>query len=1065
MNTRYTLLTLLCCIACTVMYAQDKKNNTSSLSGTVTDAATGAPMHGATIVLQKAGKQTQTNAAGSFTITLVADDSLVVSYVSYITKTVFARAGQLNINIQLNRGEAQLADVVVNTGYQQLPRERSAGSYTHINTSTLNQQVTTGISEKLEAVANGLIMDRQTTNTGRLMIRGLSTIRGPKDPLVVVDNFPYEGDIGNINPNDVESITILKDAAAASIWGARAGNGVIVITTKKGRYSQPLQVELNTAFTFTTVPDLYRLPQMKSSDVIDVEQMLFSNKYRFSDTNNVNRPPFSPVYEILFRQMRGQLTAAQAKEQVDVLRGIDVRDEFNKWMYNTGLSQQYAINVKGGSSNHAWLLGLGYNNNSSVTDDAYQRVNVRLQQVIKPWKQGEFTTSVYLTQSDSRSGKPGYGEVSYRNGGLYPYARFADDNGNALPLIKDLRQLYTDTAGSGKLLDWKYYPLQDYQHSYTTTNMQDVVMNAGLQQRMWQGFTADVKYQYERQYTITNAMNDEQSYYARDMVNRFALVDPVTKMVTWQLPAGAILDASRAILNAHNIRGQLGYNKAWGQHQVTFIAGGELRQVQTQSSTNRTYGLNTGVLTSGRVDYVNTYKMYNGTSSNIAFNDLVNETLNRFVSAFANAAYTYKGRYTLNMSARKDASNLFGVHTNNKWQPLWSAGAAWEVNKEHFYHLAWLPYLKLRASYGFTGNTDPSMSAVTTISSLTNSVYTQTPVAWFQNYANPSLKWETTAITNIGIDFKSSRLSGSIELYQKKGRDLFGSAPPDVTTGTGTLVIKNVASMRGRGADLELNSINIKRKVQWETQLNLSYYTDKVLVYYNANKSGRNFIGNTNSVAYGAEGYPVYSLFSYRWAGLDGNGDPQGYLNGVVSKDWAALTGTAVQLSDMAYSGPALPKLYGNMGNTISYKGLSLSFRISYKFGHYYRRESIVYSTLFESLKGHSDFEMRWQKAGDEAYTYVPAMAYPNVTSRQTFYTGSEVLVSKGDNIRLQYIHLSYRLNNKQYKWLPVKNAEVYANASNLGVLWKADKQVTDPEYRNGLPPAMNISFGLRTQF
>jgi hypothetical protein len=165
------------------------------------------------------------------------------------------------------------------------------------------------------------------------------------------------------------------------------------------------------------------------------------------------------------------------------------------------------------------------------------------------------------------------------------------------------------------------------------------------------------------------------------------------------------------------------------------------------------------------------------------------------------------------------------------------------------------------------------------------------------------------------------------------------------------------------------------------------------------------------------------------------------------------------------YNGPALPVVSGSMGNTVSYKRLSITARITYKLGHYMRRESVNYFNFYNYGQGHSDFSRRWQKPGDEAYTYVPAMDYPTVSTRQTFYSGSEVLVIKADNVRLQYINASYRLSRTDWKRLPFKQAELYCVVNNIGVLWKANSEGIDPEYQYGLSPARTISFGLKTQF
>jgi hypothetical protein len=267
--------------------------------------------------------------------------------------------------------------------------------------------------------------------------------------------------------------------------------------------------------------------------------------------------------------------------------------------------------------------------------------------------------------------------------------------------------------------------------------------------------------------------------------------------------------------------------------------------------------------------------------------------------------------------------------------------------------------------------------------------------------------------------------------------------------------------MEGRGVDIEVNTININKKIKWTSVFNCSFYKDKVVKYYLPNKQGSSFI-NYGEAYSGVEGKPVYSVFSYKWAGLDPlTGDPQGYINGVVSKDYAALTGSNTLVTDMVYNGPLLPTAFGSVGNTVSWKHISLTARIIYKLGYYFRRPSIDYSNLFGSWIGHSDYTQRWQKPGDEQFTNVPSLVYPNISARDAFYIGSETLIDKGDNIRLQYINLSYEIGKSQFKKLPFRQARLFVIMNNLGLLWKANKDGIDPDFKgNSIPPSKSIAIG-----
>lgn len=1048
--------------------ASSQKTGPGQLNGKVISAATRQALPDVTVTLKHSGRQTVTSISGNFTLLIFQPDTLIIHHVGHVEQRVAVSRGNLTpMIISLEENTHELDEVVVNTGYQNLPKERATGSFTQIDNKLYNEQVSTNVLSRLEYITNSLTVNRRISPGGQIMIRGLSTINGVKDPLIILDNFPYEGDINNINPNDVSDITVLKDAAAASIWGAKAGNGVIVITTKKGKLNQGIKIEMNSNITVIDKPDLFYLKNMRTSDYIDVEQMLFSNQYRFSDTANPSHPPFSEVYELLFAQRNGQLTEEQTKSQIDALRGRDLRNDYNQYVYKKAFNQQYSINAGGGSTNYSWLTSFGYDKNISNLDDKYNRMSLRFQNTFNPIQRLQVTAGILYTQNNSTAGRSGYGSISSTTG-IPPYTALADDKGTALPVYNNYRKLFLDTLGGGRLLDWKYYPLEEYKHINNTTSIADITANVGLNFKVTSHINLDVKYQYEKQQTNGRALYDQQSYFTRNLINTYTQLDRSSGLIKYVIPLGGILDLSHNQLESHAVRAQISYHNSWSRHDVSLIGGNEIRQTHTTEYSYRAYGYNDNILTYSNVDYANTYPQFiAGSYDFIPANNDFGDLLNRIVSLYATGADTYCQKYTISLSARRDASNLFGVNTNHKWTPLWSAGGSWDLSKESFYHLLWLPYLKIRATYGYSGNFDPSLSGVTTLSYSGNSPYTNTPSAVVRNFYNPDLQWEKVNLFNLGIDFRfiNDRLTGSIEYYHKKATDLYGSVPIDYTAGlsVGTIT-RNVADMVGKGMDIELNSLNINRKIKWTTTLIVNLNKDKITQYYSDTSNGSYAVSNNGGVN-GYMGKPVYAVFSYKWAGLDPvNGDPRGYLNGQVSKDYTQLTGSGTKMSDLVYNGPALPVISGSLGNTVSWSHLSLSARVTYKLGYYFLKQSINYSNLFTNGNGqHADYAKRWQKTGDEKYTNVPSMIYPANNSRDNFYQNAEVLVDKGDNIRLQYITLSYTIDQNQLKNPSGKHVQIYLNINDIGIIWRANKEGIDPDYRNGIvPPSKSFAIGIR---
>lgn len=1044
------------------------------IKGRVVDAVNNQPMPNASIVLKGGGASAMSLANGSFSLNVKESKGvLIVSYVGYRAQAYnYQLPKDSLVLLKMVLADTGMQTVTVSTGYQKIPKERSTGSFVQLNENLINQQFSTDVISRLESIANGLSVGRKTTGgNGQLLIRGLSTINGPKTPLIVVDNFPYEGDIDNINPNDIESITLLKDAAAASIWGTRAGNGVIVITTKKAGLNKPLSVKLAMGFSITEKPDLWYRPVMSSAEVIETEQFLFSRGYRFADTASPTRPPFTPVYELLFRHRRGQISTDQLNAQLNVLKQQDLRNDFTNYMYQKAIARQYSLQMSAGSQHMAWLLSAGVDDNSSELAATYKRANFRIENTYQPIKGLTFNTSLYYTHSVSKSGKIAYTDLTTIRGGVAPYISLVNADGTAAAVDKDYRRTYIDTAGGGKLLDWNYYPLTDYRHNQQTNTIADLLVNLQLNYQINKALSAELKYQYEQQASNGVLIRDQGSYFTRDYINRFTQINRANGTVINKVPLGGIANFNNASLKVQRLRYQLNFQKQWGQHAVNALLGGDIANIVDERNTNRVYGYDNDLLTVARVDFATTQPTFiTGSNSFIDQGVDFSSILNRTVSLFSNAGYSYKEKYLLNLSVRRDASNNFGVNTNNRWTPLSSVGLGWNLYKESFYKSKWLPYLKLRATYGVSGNVDPSLTAITTIAYSTINPFTGTTSARPDRFANPELRWEKSRQLNIGIDFKTAKgiVTGSVEWYRKTGIDLYAPALIDYTAGLALPTItKNVASMRSNGIDIDLTVRLLQRRnFQWQMQWNINTNTDVVTDYFLLNTNASSFVGDGVGIA-GVLGKPVYSIFRYAWGGLDpNNGNPRGILNKQISTDYSAIQGSGTKIEDLAYFGSVFPRWFGSMGQSFKYKGFALDVRFMFKLGYHFTRTSINYTALFNGATGHSDFSNRWQQPGDELLTNVPSLQYPLVNARETFYNASEVLVEKGDHIRLQYITFSYQLPSTLFPKLPLKNMQLYMNANNLGIVWRANKKQLDPDYFNfSFPPPRNIAFGVRCNF
>ncbi|WP_173003227.1 SusC/RagA family TonB-linked outer membrane protein [Chitinophaga sp. SYP-B3965] len=1034
------------------------------LSGRVMNAD-GTAIPGATVSLRK--EKVAASATGYFSFkTVPGNDTLQVSSIGYASKLVSIPTGQIYSRIILNTLPEELPGVDINvlTGYQNISRKTTTGSVATINNRRFNEQAGTDVLSRLPYIASGLttIPPHLKPTGNRFLVRGLSTFSGPTPPLIILDDFQFNDDPRNINPNDVENVTILKDAAATSIWGARAGNGVIVINTKKGRFNQPFNVTLSTNVTVTKRPDLFSLKLMPASDMIDVETQLFKDKFYDARIPFPAYASLTPAVSILLMEREGKISGPEAKAQLDQLRNRDVRNDFNRYFYQDAVNQQYAINVSQGTEDHAWRFSGGFDNNENELKENYKRYTMRFSNIYKVGKL-DFTSNVFFTQSDSKSGAPAFG--SFRADQLPIYTAFLDKDGQQIPLYtyNSYREGFIDTLGGDKLQNWLYYPLEDYKHVIYRTNIQEINTELGLKYWLTNELTLSAKYRFQNQRTENSLHQDKHSYYTRDMINRFSLIDYSRNTIKYMVPPGGILDIMNINQLSRDARGQVDFNKTFGKHNIAAITGGQISEVLTKENSSRSYGFDEEIYSNAGVDFMNPYPhLITGTEERIPGTSLLNKTNIRFVSIYANAAYTFIDKYTFSISGRRDATNTFGMKTNEKWKPLWSSGFSWLVLNEPDHR--WLSYLKWRFSYGQNGNVDPRKVAITTIRYEGQNAALNSPYARIENFFDSELRWEQVSMLNTGIDFslKNNRLFGSFEFYRKWMRDLYGESRIDPTAGQGDLATKNIGKMAGNGVDIVLSSINIKGKVKWCSDLIVNMHQDKIIKLKDNGKLDPASI--TGGMAVGREGYPAYAYFAYPSAGLDpAYGDPRGYLNGVPSKNYSLILGSGTKLNELVYIGRMLPKWSGSLSNSISWNHFTLTVRIAYKLGYYFRKESINYESLSYLMVGHADYSKRWQRPGDERTTTVPSMKFA-VQDRDRFNMLNSDQAAKGDHIRLENLNLNYQIIRPRLFGSSFGKIEAYVIGNNLGILWRANKDKIDPESLS-IRISPSITFGANFTF
>jgi TonB-linked SusC/RagA family outer membrane protein len=1039
--------------------------NPIDIRGRVIDE-TGKPVPGVTVSI-KGGKMVAfTDDNGEFTLKTVDKDAILVFTSVNMERFEMKIDGQSQLTIKLKPKLSQLGEisVEVNTGYQKLPKERATGSFDFIDNSLINRSVSTDILSRLDGVASGLVFNRNSnnfTNVSPIEIRGQSTIYGNPSPLIVVDNFPYDGDINNINPNDVESVTILKDAAAASIWGVRASNGVIVITTKKGKYNSRTRVSFNTNLTVGEKPDLFYGQQlMSTSDYVDVQSYLYGKGYySYSLTNPYSSAP--PVAQILDSAAKGLISQTQSTADLNQLRTIDSRSQLSKYYYQNSVAQEYSLSLSGGNETQDFYISGGIDkNNANLRYNDYSRYTLNaINNFSLLDRRLDLSVGLTFTRSKTITDNSGAPNEPY----VYPYTKIADPKGNALPVPYPIYSpSFIDTVGGGRLLDWNYRPLDELRLTNNPTTLTDYQIRTSLRYKIIKGLDANVLYQYSYGASNNENYHSPATFFTRNLINEYTnfFGSPANPV-----PMGGILDVANSNYTTNNVRGYLSYSNRLGvDNDLNIIAGSEYKNFTTLSRSYRLYGYNTGTQASIPVDNVNPYPLpYLGYTAQIPNNYANNQTADHYLSYFANGAYSFRERYILSASGRIDQSNLFGVSTNLKTVPLWSVGGSWVISKETFYRVSVLPFLKVRLTDGYNGNVDKSLSAYTTAGLAGTNVWSEQMESVI-NPPNPQLQWEKVNVVNAAVDFanKANRISGTAEYYIKKGMDLIGQSLIRPSAGV-TQFTGNTASNQVHGVDLTLNTINVTgRSFRWNTTLLFNYVRDKI-TKYNLTPAVIAFYAKTGTIN-PFVGRPLYSVFAYKWAGLDSAGNPQVLLGGKPTENYSALENSTT-LSDIKYVGPAQPTFFGSLRNTFEYRAFSVSFNIVYKAGFYLTRNSLVYSQLFAGSPYNPDYSHRWQKSGDEKTTNVPSMVYPDNSLRDDVYSHSDILAVKGDFLRFQDLQVSYTLVPQRII-KGITAIKFYGYVNNIGILWRANKFQIDPDvYPQTYSTPRTYSIGVKADF
>ncbi|RAJ81840.1 TonB-linked SusC/RagA family outer membrane protein [Chitinophaga dinghuensis] len=1028
----------------------------------------GSPVPGVNVMILGTSKGCITNESGEFT--LESDKQLVTlvfSSIGFESKKVVVN-GKDALTVVLEPNVQALQQVVV-TGYQTISRERSAGSFTKVDGAMLQSKSgSMNVVDRLEGLVPGFAVNN-SAKADKFLIRGATSVNGNRAPLFVVDGVPMELEnlTSLVNPNDVESITFLKDATAASIWGARAANGVVVVTTKKGKFTnRSMKVSYDGFLSFKGLPDYNYLHMMNSRQFVDAAKETFNptvhtwNKVTTPAAGNLE-PVVYPHETILYNLNRGIIDQAMANKSLDSLASLNNRGQIEKELLQPGMLSNHSLSFTGGGNFHSYYGSFAYTNQQNNDKSSLQRFGINLRQDFQINKSIKADITTNVSQESSRqfviSNLPDLNTY-------LPYMMFRDQNGNTLShsSIK-FYQPFRENAEKQSKLNLDYNPLDDAAHnSNNKVTVSSVRLNGGLNIKLVKGLTYEGRGQYQLINSKGFSYNDQQSYAVRSELAHYTVAATTPQgMPVYYLPSsGGFYKTVNNQNTSWTVRNQLMYDNHWRneKHQLNMLVGSEVRanKQMNENSFKRGFDFQT-----------NTYQLYDeysltlngvkkpviGTSTptSSTFNSSTYkyaELEDRYFSLYGNGAYTFNRKYNLNSSVRMDQSNLFGTERSQQYKPIWSVGAGWLLSNEPFFQVSQISRLNVRLTYGLGGNAPKPGDGSTrdiimaTSSSLFNGMGAQyTPLS----PGNKMLTWEATHTLNAGIDFEilNQRINGSLDIYNKTTTNLLGQQNVDATTGW-YAVYGNLGKMTNKGFDLQVNSKNISGdKFSWNTLLTLGLNINKVVQL--SRFQALTIDDKPNS--WFVEGYPAYSIFGFNYVGLNNQGNPQILTAGGK---------TVVKMSDakpedISFAGSTQPKWYGGMTNTFRYGQFDLSCLVVYNFGFYMRKDVNRFYSGRLSANLQESFANRWKQPGDEAFTDIPGYIplITNVNDRNTnFYRYALNNIERADYVKLRDFTIGYHLPAAVAGKAGMESCRFYVQLNNV-MLWKMNKDDIDPEYYN----------------
>lgn len=1020
---------------------------------------------------------------------------LFCSYVGHEVQELKLVPGKNQYEITLFPS-AQMLDAVVVTGYQTVERRKLTAAVGKLNIS----DETIGAVKSIDQALAGQIAGLSVTSTSgapgapaKIRIRGTSSLNGTQDPLWVLDGIPLEGtdvpqsnvlnDVSNIqqssiaglNPADIENITVLKDAAATAIYGARAANGVIVITTKKGKVGKPV-INFSSKFTYMPTLSTNRLNMLNSQEKVDLELELLRSNFAYGD----NKGGVSKIisgYGLTDAYKKGGWGALTPEAQTDISRLRNTETDWGDILFRDAFNQEYSLSLSGGNERVTYYTSIGYyQEDGNVKGVGLDRLNIVAKTSYKVNRMLKFGVSLFVNRRNNKTYLTDtYGLVNpvYYSRKANPYYQPFDANGNYVYDFDVQNNSDTD-------LGFNIFEERKNTSNEETINALSSIFDAELRFNDKLKFTTQLGLQLDK--ASKEQIADKESFSMRIIRKNSKYWDSASQSNKYFIPDGGVHKAYENTNSQITWKAMGEYRDSFNDiHELEVMVGTELRKTWYETLFSAGYGFDRQTLTTKPVvfpdeDRARQFPLHQKTYKE-----------NAYVSFFSTASYSLMNRYTFGGSIRFDGSDLFGVDKKYRYLPLYSVSGLWRLSNEPFMQgtRKWMDNLAFRVSYGIQGNIDKNTSPFLLGKYIVDNILPggSEHMIDINSAPNKKLRWEKTQSVNVGLDFSvlNQAINLSVDYYYRKGTDLIVKQMLPLETGFVSTNI-NWASMVNKGVEVSLSTRNVATKnFSWYTNLNFAYNNNKVL---------REAIPEAQTIP-GREGYPVDAIFAIKTAGLDEEGYPLFYdkegkkvtlkelyrlqdpfgLGFTVNSDVTP----AEERSFYSYIGSQDTPYTGGLINTFSYKNWELTANLSFNLGGYVRTTpSYNFINFDRGQNVNSDILDRWtpentdgrlpalitsEKRADEYYWY---------DQKSEIYKNLDIWVKKLNYFRLQNLRLGYRLPEKMTKSLGMGSASVAIEGRNLLVFGSSYKNFLDPEsmYNPYAPPIpKSITFSLNLNF